>query len=91
MKQPQPLEIDVAREAREIRRLAPAHHLAWCGPELVAETAELIVRMRGPAGLGYRASMRLLKNLSALGMSPMARARCRLCNAMGSGGGDDAA
>jgi hypothetical protein len=84
-------EVALAREAREIRRLAPAHHLAWCGPELVAETAELIVRMRDPAGLGYRASMRLLKNLSALGMSPMARARCRLCNVMGNGGGDDAA
>ena len=94
MKRRQPLEIDIAREVREIMRLAPPHRVALMGPGFVKETARLICLQLTPAGLGYRESMRLLKHLHALHMTPLARAQA--CGhwpwqADPDGSGDDAA
>ena len=74
--------------------LAPPHRVAPMGPALVREAARLICLQSTPAGLGYRESMRLLKHLHALHMTPLARAQA--CGhwpwqADPDGGGDDAA
>ena len=42
----QPLEIDVAREVREIMSLAPRNHLAACSPEFIRDTAFLLAKAR---------------------------------------------
>ena len=74
MKRRSPLEIDIRREARAIERLAPPHRVAAMGPDFVKETARLICLQSTPAGLGYRESMKLLRHLHALHMTPLARA-----------------
>ena len=72
----QPLEIDVAREAKEIRRLAPRNHLAACSPEFIRETAFLLAKMHANSWqIGFRDTMKLLRNLNLLGMSPLGRAQ----------------
>ena len=86
----QPLEIDVAREAKEIRRLAPRNHLAACSPEFIRETAFLIAKMHANSWhIGFRDTTKLLRNLNLLGMSPLGRAQGP-GPTRGGGGGDAA-
>ena len=86
----QPLEIDVAREVREIMRLAPRNHLAACSPEFVRDTAFLLAKMHANSWqIGFRDTMKLLRNLNLLGMSPLGRAQGPGPN-RGGGGGDAA-
>ena len=73
-RRPEPCETDVAREVREIMRHVP-HRAAALGPDFVKATARLVCLQLTPAGLGYRESMRLLKHLHALHMTPLARAQ----------------
>ena len=75
MKRLEPLEIDVARKAKEIRRHAPPHRVATLGPDFVKESARLICLQSTPPGLGFRETMKLLKHLHALHMTPLARAQ----------------
>ena len=93
MKRPEPLEIDVARHVRDIHRWVP-HRVAALGPDFVRATARLMSLQLSGAGLGHRETMRLLRNLHALHMTPLARAQA--CGhwpwqADPDGGGDDAA
>ena len=90
MKRRQPLEIDIAREAREIRRLAPRNHLAACSPDFIRETAFLLAKAHANHWqIGFRETMKLLHNLNLLGMTPLAGRRAGPTR--GGGGGDDAA
>ena len=91
-RRPEPLEIDIARQVRDITRGVP-HRAAAMGPEFVLAT-EIDGNANCGVRLGFRESMRLLKNLHALHMTPLARARA--CGRWpwrdaDVGGGDDAA
>ena len=86
----QPLEIDVAREAKEIRCLASRNHLAECSAEFIRDMAFLLAKMHANSWqIGFRDTMKLLRNLNLLGMSPLGRAQGPGPN-RGGGGGDAA-
>ena len=89
----QPLEIDVRREVREIMRTAPSNHLAVCSSEFIRETAFLIAKMHANKWhIGHRDTMKMLRNLNLLGMSPLGRAQGPRPERSGGGGsGGDAA
>ena len=74
MKRPEPLELDVARQVRDIERWVP-HRAAALGPDFVRATARLMALQLTGAKLGYRETMRLLRNLHSLEMTPLARAQ----------------
>ena len=85
-----PCELDIAREVREIMRLAPRNHLAACSPEFIRETAFLLAKMHvNHWQIGFKDTMRLLSNLNLLGMSPLGRAQGP-GPTRGGGGGDAA-
>ena len=86
----QPLELDIAREAREIRRLAPRNHLAACSAEFIRAAAFLLAKAHANHWqIGFRDSMKLIRHLNLLGMSPLGRAQGPGPN-RGGGGGDAA-
>ena len=71
---PEPSELDVARQVRDIERGVP-HRAAAMGPDFVMATARLMALQLTGATLGFRETMRLAKHLHELEMTPLARAQ----------------